>query len=237
MGTAVTAGDLYTGGAYLEQNPDWHVGDSAWKASQVLKMLDRHALRPSTVAEVGCGAGEILRVLRDRMAPDVRFSGYDISPDAIRFAATRAADRLEFHQRDMLEVPDVLDVVLAMDVIEHVRDVYGFLEKLRPRGVYKVFHVPLDINAVSAVGPTLMHGRKAMGHIHYFTRATALATLADAGYEVIDWFYTFGIDSPGQTPKTLYERAKRVARRTVKLVSHEWMVRLVGGASVLVLAK
>ena len=57
--------DRYTTGSYLESNPDWHVEDSAWKAEQVQAMLDRHSIAPRTVCEVGCGAGEVLRQLRD----------------------------------------------------------------------------------------------------------------------------------------------------------------------------
>ena len=47
-------------GEYLRNNPAWHVEDSSWKARQVMKMLNRNSLNPKTVAEAGCGAGEIL---------------------------------------------------------------------------------------------------------------------------------------------------------------------------------
>jgi hypothetical protein len=43
----------YTTGEYLEKNPDWHEGDSAWKATQIKKMLDRNQLTSETVTEVG----------------------------------------------------------------------------------------------------------------------------------------------------------------------------------------
>ena len=29
----------YVDGTYLQQNPDWHVPDSAWKVQQILRIL------------------------------------------------------------------------------------------------------------------------------------------------------------------------------------------------------
>ena len=54
---------IYTNGTYLRNNPVWHADDSAWKAGHVATMLERHALAPQSVCEIGCGAGEFLRAL------------------------------------------------------------------------------------------------------------------------------------------------------------------------------
>jgi hypothetical protein len=75
--------DRYTGDQYLGDNPDWHVADSAWKAEQILKALE--GARPATICEVGCGAGEILRQLDDRLRPQ-RLVGYEVAPAAIELA-------------------------------------------------------------------------------------------------------------------------------------------------------
>jgi hypothetical protein len=242
MTTTTTTTNLYEGGQYLERNPTWHVEDSPWKAQQVLKMLRRRDLRPKTVCEIGCGAGEILRQLHDQMDADARFTGFEISPQAHALSRQRSTDRLEFRLQDPLSETsrpqDAFDMVLAMDVVEHVEDYFGFLRRLKGLGTYKVFHIPLDISAYSAMGPTLMRGRQAMGHIQYFTRATALATLRECGYEVVDHFYTFGaIEAPGAPNKSAAAKALRIARRMLYYVNKELMVRVLGGASVLVLAK
>ena len=68
---------------YLEANPTWHTEDSPWKATQILKMIERNSLQPKTVVEIGCGAGEILNQLHQRIADKtIEFSGYEIAPDA-----------------------------------------------------------------------------------------------------------------------------------------------------------
>ena len=83
---------MYTGGAYLANNPTWHVEASHWKAAQILRMMQRNGLRPRTVCEVGCGAGEILRQLQLSMATDCLFLGYEISPQAFYAALALRAD-------------------------------------------------------------------------------------------------------------------------------------------------
>ena len=55
---------------------------------------------------------------------------------------------------------------------------------MRSKADYKIFHIPLDIFVLSAIGPTLIRGRNAMGHIHYFTRESAATMLARHGFRV-----------------------------------------------------
>ena len=50
---------LYLDGEYLSKNPGWHVEESPWKASQVLRMLRQNHLAPQTICDVGCGSGEV----------------------------------------------------------------------------------------------------------------------------------------------------------------------------------
>ena len=242
MTATPAAGRQYTDGEYLKHNPTWHVEDSPWKAAHVLEMLKRHNLSPRTVCEVGAGAGEILRQLHDRMGPEVRFAGYEVSPQAYDLARTRETERLRFHLRDAFEEAagegyERYDLALAMDVIEHVEDYFSFLRKLRGLAEYKVLHIPLDIYALSAVTGTLIRGRTAMGHIHYFTRATALAALGETGYRVIDHFYTPGFTAPGPPVQRWQAKALNRARRLLWYVNRELSVRVLGGSSILVLAQ
>ena len=84
----------YVDGTYLQQNPDWHVPDSAWKIQQILKILRRNQVAPATVYEVGCGAGELLRLLQQNLDPECEFWGSDVSPQAIELCRSRANNKL-----------------------------------------------------------------------------------------------------------------------------------------------
>jgi 2-polyprenyl-3-methyl-5-hydroxy-6-metoxy-1,4-benzoquinol methylase len=227
---------IYTDGQYLEHNPTWHVDDSAWKAGNITRMLERNQVAPRTVAEIGCGAGEILKQLHDRLPDTVRYDGFDISPQAIVLARGRAGGRIRFHEEDMLKrVGEPFDVVLCIDVFEHVDDYLGFLRELRKTGRTFVFHIPLNLSVQTLlrVGP-IMRGRAQLGHIHYFTKETALATLADTGYRVRDHLYTAG--SLELRSQTLLNRLTRLPRRLAFGVHPDLAVRVLGGFSLMVLA-
>lgn len=226
--------ERYTGGDYLQANPTWHVEDSAWKADQVLGMMERHSLTPRRVCEVGCGAGEILNILHDRLGEDVELVGYDVSPQAFEMARSREKERLHFKLGEVQDGDGTFDLILVMDVIEHLDDYSGFLRGLRERGAYKLLHIPLDLSVLSVARPhPLLGSRATVGHIHYFIKETALQSLIDTGYEIIDHRYTY----TGGTPRSAKERTLYGVRRLLWRVDRDVAVRLMGGYSLLVLAR
>jgi len=228
---------IYEDGSYLRNNPTWHAEDAAWKARQVLKLLQRNKLRPRTVCEIGCGAGEILVQLASHMNRDVRFIGHEISPQAFELCRSREGNRLSFHNTDAFEdSTGPYDVTMAIDVIEHVEDVFDFLRKMRSHGRDKVFHMPLDVCVQTVLRPSALLARRTKsGHIHVFLKETALALLAETGYEVVDWFYTRGsIEIPGAGLGT---RLLRGPRALLFALHQDFAVRLLGGFSLMVLAR
>jgi cyclopropane fatty-acyl-phospholipid synthase-like methyltransferase len=230
------AESIYETGEYVERNPTYHVEDSSWKATQILKMIEKHRLGPGTICEVGCGAGEILRQLQAQLPATTEFSGYEISPQAFALCQPRASERLKFHCEDLLTARSpYFDLLLCIDVFEHVPDYINFLNALREKAHYKIFHIPLDMSAQWVLrGRPILREREQAGHLHYFMKDTALSTLGDTGYEVIDWVYTGGaIDHP----RSLKARLARLPRRVLASINQDFVARVLGGYSLLVLAK
>ncbi len=229
--------EFYTEGGYLEKNPSWHEEDSPWKAKQVLKMLSLHPLEISTIAEIGCGAGGILTSLAQSYRPDLRYVGYEISPQAHNLCLTKQNTPVQFILGDLLEEESaVFDLLLVMDVFEHIDDYLGFLRKLRKKAQYHIFHIPLDLHVLSvARGTSLINSRQRYGHLHHFTKDTALATLKDCGYTIIDSFYTPGsIELPN---RSLIDKVLRWPRQISMAFHPDLAVRLLGGYSLMVLTR
>lgn len=229
--------ERYTSGQYLAANPDWHESDSPWKASLIKKMFDRNNLTPQTVCEIGCGTGLVLSSLQEQLGERVRLDGYDISPQAIERAQTRANERLRFHCEDIMNQTNRrYDLVLLVDVIEHLEDYFGFLRRIKSMSPYKILHIPLDLSVQSVARITpILEQRSVVGHIHYFTKEIALASLADAGYEIIDHFYTgAAIDLPAWSLKS---RLARLPRKLLFTLNQDLAVRWLGGFSLMVLVK
>jgi Methyltransferase domain len=227
---------IYTDGTYLRNNPDWHADDSAWKAGHIARMLSDHGIAPKTVCEIGCGAGEILRSLAGELAPDTKFFGYEISPDAYQLCARKSGGNFAFKLGDLLEEPAHFDVVMAIDVFEHVEDYFSFLRKLHGKAQYKVFHIPLELSALAVARPRpLIDARRSVGHIHHFSKETALAALEDTGYKVIDHRYTSGRTELGQLGWR--SRLLKGPRQALYKMNPDAAARVLGGYSLLVLAE
>lgn len=226
----------YLGSSYAESNPTWDSEDSPWKASQVVHMLRQNRLTPQRLVEVGCGAGNVLAALRP-VFPHAELHGYDIAPDAARLWPVHAAQRIHFYTGDFLQSDTPhFDTLLLLDVLEHLADPFEFLVGLQGRADYFIFHIPLDLSALSVLRESpLLHVRDKVGHIHYFTKGLALALLKECRYQVMDWRYT-GASVSGPRPgwKTWLAGWPR---RLAYIVNKDVGVRLLGGETLMVLAK
>ena len=43
---------MYTDGTYLKNNPNWQLEESNWKTKQVINVLKKYNLKPSSVCDV-----------------------------------------------------------------------------------------------------------------------------------------------------------------------------------------
>jgi SAM-dependent methyltransferase len=199
-------------------------------------MLEQYTLSPRSVCEVGCGAGEVLRQLWLRLRSQARFVGYDISPDAHALAAQRAEPGLEFRLADACTDAEEFDLMLLLDVIEHVPDCVNFLAALRPKATHTIMHIPLELTVQAALRPgRLLRSRAASGHLHFFNEELARATVRDAGYNIIRAELTSGgIDRP---PQSRLARLARPPRRAMGEINASLAARLLGGFSLLLLTQ
>lgn len=232
--------NIYTSGRYLEVTKTWHAEDSPWKAGQIKKIIDRNQLRSQKIAEIGCGSGSILNELSK--LPDlqrVSFEGYDISPQAIEIAKRFHNERINFFQEDLLSGDNKkkFDILLVIDVFEHVRDYMGFLDKCKKKAIYKIYHIPLDIHVSSVFRNAFIRNRYTIGHIHYFTAESAISTLRDTGHEIIDSFYTDGAFGVFREHPKISTAVANIPRWLFSKFSVPLTARLFGGYSLLVLTK
>lgn len=227
--------EKYINGKYLENNKTWHVEDSKWKSEKIYKILLENNIIPKTLCEVGCGAGEILNQLSLKLN-ETDFFGYEISPQAFELCKTRQSEKLSFFQQNLLDDNyRIFDCLLCIDVFEHVENYMGFIKSLKSKSKYKIFHIPIEINLISILRGTLLKARNDVGHLHYFTPETAIATLEDCGYRILDRCYTNYFIDYGSN-----KLMGKIAKFMLKYPYAFWpdlMVKLMGGCSLLVVAE
>jgi len=184
--------NIYTSGEYANCHRFWHAEDSSWKARYIHQMIESNQITGTRIADIGCGAGGVLSELSHLMGRDIRYYGYDISPQAIELARKQENVNICFKIEDLLSDnnDDYFDILLIIDVVEHIPDYMDFLKKCRTKAYYKIFHIPLYLSVFSVLNNSIIEGRRNLGHVHYFSFQSAVACLKDTGHVIMDCFYT-----------------------------------------------
>jgi SAM-dependent methyltransferase len=171
--------------------------------TQILPLLP--AGRVDRVLEVGCGSGDTLAYLQanDRC----RWTGgVELFPEAAEIARGRLDDVYEgnIEQMELPIAPASLDVVLCLDVLEHLVDPWSTTSRLarllKPGGVL-IASIP-NVRHFRVVLPLLFRGRWDYAqfglmdrtHLRFFTEHTARHLLRQAGLRV-DAVHKSGLDS------------------------------------------
>lgn len=147
------------------------------------------------VLEIGCGSGETLAMLRSERGCGW-MAGIELFPDA----AERARAHLDAVYEGDIETMEIpfspasLDVVLCLDVLEHLRDPWRIVQQLtallRPGGAL-IASIP-NVRHFTVVMPLLFRGEWKYTdsglldrtHLRFFTRATAVALVESGGLRV-----------------------------------------------------
>ncbi len=229
---------IYNDGQYAALNENWHIEDSEWKARQALKMLRRNNISARTYCEVGCGAGEILVQLAAALPAEAQFSGYDIAPLEY-FWDQRSRENIKFVRSDFTKVDAFFDVLMVLDVVEHLENYFEFLRSIRSRAKYKLFNIPLEIFALKALfGHKFLDSRKQYGHIHYFNKDIAISLLQELGYDILDYFYApRAVVNRHSSHISAESRYLKPFRRLGSKISVDLTAKLLGGYSLYLLAK
>jgi len=91
-------------------------------------LLERIPLTSKKILEVGCGAGAMAMAFKHR-CPNCEYIGIEQSPEACLTAKERLDDLLIGDVEGDLELPNNLDCLIYGDVLEHLKDPWGCLNK------------------------------------------------------------------------------------------------------------
>jgi 2-polyprenyl-3-methyl-5-hydroxy-6-metoxy-1,4-benzoquinol methylase len=152
---------------------------------------------PSIVMDVGCGAGVTSRWLK-QIRPSVTTIGVEIARSVAAVAAT-AVDTVLVADLDsgldaLAEYKGRVDLLLLLDVLEHLRDPWARLVDLKtllaPSAVV-IASIP-NVRNLKVLGPLLVKGEwryQSSGildrtHMRFFTRRSVQELFAGAGFEI-----------------------------------------------------
>ncbi len=229
--------DIYNDGQYELNNPSWNEPDAALKASWIVLMLKKHKLKPNSICEVGCGNGQILKTLRFEL-PEATLYGVDISQRAIEQANRNKEKECSFENADVLdlnfEFKHRYDLLLTIDLIEHLENYFEYLRKIQKSCTYAIFHIPLDMSMWTLFREKmLLESKDRVGHIHNFTEDFICSVLEDMDFEIMEKQFTL----PNYKPNGAKAKIVFAIRNLLFKLNKRFCSKSVGGLSLLVLAK
>lgn len=200
-----------------------------------MRLLGTVGWTPERVVDVGCGSGDVLRALRGRLdtswGRSTALIGWETSADAISLWTSSAG--VELRHGDAVSAGAHGDLVLALDVSEHIVDDVAFLRDLARVAPRVILRMPLDDSWLDRLRPARrLAARERYGHVHAYTRKDALARVRAAGWRVLATEY----DRAAPTLDTPRRRGMdRIRRLGLQILPHA-SVDLLGGWSLMVAA-
>ena len=138
---------MYLEGVYFKDN-NRHSEDAKYKVEAIKKMLFKFLIKNNinlnSYADVGCGSGEIIKLLGKDLKLNFKslkiLKGFDISPHVDKLKD----EFVEFSFTDFTKTNEKFDLVTLNDVFEHVPNPGLFLADVGKRAKYIVMHIPLE---------------------------------------------------------------------------------------------
>ena len=161
----------------------------------ITRLAKQYAPRASSILDVGCGQGELLREISDAI-PGAKVHGADLSEQSLvdsrrrnptfdLFELNLTHDRFASQYSPRLEA---FDFVVCSEVLEHIPDhdlaARHLCDLLRPSGVA----------IVTVPGGKMSAFDKVIGHQRHYTPALLEGTLSRAGFDVVEilaWGFPF----------------------------------------------
>ncbi|MBU1129927.1 class I SAM-dependent methyltransferase [Patescibacteria group bacterium] len=224
---------------YTNKNPNMHLKDSITKAKQISQVIPFN-IKINSLLDVACGAGlvtiQIVKKLKPRYA-----QGVDISTAMIDKAKSLDVNKLIFWENaDIFKYQPKrkFDLVICVDILEHVADDSKFLKKVASLGKYIIIKTPLEDSLFSGflrktkIFDTWQDTENRYGHIHHYNEKILINLIKKGNLKIKK-----AISVPMPKRSKLIWEFFRLLFYPIALMSMEKMVRVSGGFKILLLEK
>jgi len=180
-------GDIYNDGTYVRNNPSLHEEDSEYKFFYIKQLLDEIRCKNDRIKilDVGGGGGNLgLMVCRyfleRKITPELTALDQSLEMLSIQKARNPYITRTVNAPLQSL-MGDKYDLVLMIDVIEHIQDREQAAQQLDALSKNVIYNIPTEINLADLMRNIYVKGKyyhwqtAALGHIHFFSARSALA--------------------------------------------------------------
>lgn len=165
----------------MEEDYWWHRG----KRANVLFQIKRFARNKDLkILDVGCGTGYLLKELQNEV---INAYGIDISIQSLAFCKKRGIKNLKHWDIEKNPYPQItFDVVLALDVIEHIQD-----DNKAMKNIAKSLNKDGIVIFASPAFPFLWsYWDELAGHFRRYDKKSLVKLFEDSGFKIEFISYT-----------------------------------------------
>ena len=177
---------VYNDGTYIKFNPTLHAEDSKYKMAYIAKLLERVDWDGSVIniLDIGGGAGELGKYVCEWFVSNgcaVNASVLDVAEEMINIQKEHNPYIKKTYLGSLDELGEErFDLVLMIDVIEHIESCEQFAADLNNHASYIVYNIPIEINLVDILRNIAMNKRyyqaqtESLGQGHFFSIRSAV---------------------------------------------------------------
>jgi SAM-dependent methyltransferase len=197
--------NIYTSGEYILKNPTLDVEDTTWKITKLTPLVDEFTNQFSKtkvkILDVGGGAGLFLKGISDYLrSKDIGVEQYalDLSMEMLRMQKENNPDITIFEgsiEKTSFE-DKKMDIVLMIDVLEHIPNAVKALKELRRISEYVIFKVPLEnniyynfLNLIKAGGLRKDICEK-VGHVNFYNFRNLKKQITSHAGKILSYSFT-----------------------------------------------
>ncbi len=181
---------------YIAKNPKLALDEAELKSKQIQKFLG--PIKVGSLLDVACGAGGITKIM-DEQLESKRTVGLDISETMIKTAKRRdKGGKVTWICQDIFnyKTNHKFDLVLGIDIIEHIDNDLGILKKISTLGKKVLIKVPMEDSVLDnkiirrlGIRDPWKESEEKYGHINHYNERGLLKLFHDAGFRIIKQGY------------------------------------------------
>jgi len=229
-------GSCYESGQFLKN----YMGgkDANFKVKEMKKLLEPYvALLPKDklrVLDLGCGDGKTTFLIRDALKDlgfnGIKVYGYDIHPKILKFKGDKD---VTFVRKDITRIKKKFDLIVLLDVIEHIPDPVETLRKISKSAKFILLYLPLEDCFLIKLRNLFRKRIKQSGHLIFLDICSAFNLAAMAGIKTIDYRLSPGYTAPCGL-QTVLQKITYPWRKLIYWISPSLLQSTLGGVSLMI---
>ena len=179
--------NIYTSGEYINLNPTLHDEDSFFKFSNIIKVINKTSLfedkKKYKILDIGGGNGKVGKLFCDYLIQnniDFEFYAADLSLEMLqiqkqnnKYINTTFCGSIEL-------ISNFYDIILMIDVIEHIEDYRNFSHELNSKSENIIFNIPIEKNVFDKLRNMYLKDtyykeqNRTLGHVNFYSFSDCL---------------------------------------------------------------